>query len=84
MNPTIQNHVELLYLLDKLKCYLSTKNGEFNILYEKICICSYLNPLEYVKRINKIIHCTHDKTTNTFNTEKMKEEDFYNPNEETI
>jgi hypothetical protein len=83
-------------LLDKFKCHLSTKDGEFNILYENICICSYLNPLEYVKlhprerphalfrRIDRIIHCTHDKTTNAFNTEDMKEEDFYNPTEETI
>jgi hypothetical protein len=88
INPTIQNHPTLLKMLGNYKVHLHTKGCKFNFLYEKICICSYLNPLEYVKlhpgeqshalfrRIDRIIHCTHDQTTNIFNAKEMKEENF--------
>jgi hypothetical protein len=95
INPKIQDFVTLLHMLHGFKCLLNTIGGSYNVLYEKICITSYLNPLEFVRkyrgeqphalfwRIDRIIHCTHDKTTNTFNTEEMKEEDFYDPAEES-
>jgi hypothetical protein len=94
INPVIQDIGEFKCMLYELKCHLNTKYGEFNFLYEKVCITSCLNPLEYIKlfpqqpqhaifwRIDRIIHCTHDKTTNTFDTEEMKEEDFYDGAEE--
>jgi hypothetical protein len=95
INPKVQDFVTLLHMLEGHKCHLNAIGGSYNIHYEKICITSCLNPLEFVRkshwerphalfwRIDRIIHCTHDKTTNTFNTEEMKEEDFYDRAEES-
>jgi hypothetical protein len=51
LRPDKQDFQELLEILGEFKCHINIKGGHVNLVYEKICVCSYLDPLEYVKNI---------------------------------
>jgi hypothetical protein len=89
IDPQQQNIKKLLKMLGQRPVRLNIKGGSHNFKPEKICIASYLDPMEYIKtfpneppkallrRIDRIIHCTYEETTDTFKAEDMTKDYFY-------